>query len=40
MNYIAPYTRVTELVLDTSFLSSGYDELKNGNLEPVEYEEF
>lgn len=39
MNYLPPLSRVIALTGDVNFLSSGVDELHDGNLEPVEYEE-
>ncbi len=39
MNYQPPLSRVIAMMGDVNFLSSGADELHDGNLEPVEYEE-
>lgn len=38
MNYEPPYSRVTELKLESSFLASGNDELNDTNIEPLDYE--
>ena len=40
MEYIPPLTKAIDLALDAAFLASGKDVLNNGNLEPVEYEDF
>ena len=39
MLYESPFSRVTDLKLETGFLTSGTDEItNNGGIEPVDYE--